>query len=73
MFKRFGKFEIKRAMNEQFFFVLKAANGEVIATSELYKTKQSAQKGINAVKKTLLASVEDKTGKFSKYVKIKTL
>lgn len=73
MFKRFGKFEIKRAMNEQFFFVLKAANGEVIATSELYKTKQSALKGINAVKKTLLASVDDKTGKFSNYVKIKTL
>lgn len=46
-----GKFEIKRQKDGQFYFVLKASNGEVIARSEAYKAKASCQNGIESVKK----------------------
>lgn len=46
-----GKFELKRAANGQFFFNLKAANGQTILTSERYKTKASAENGITSVRK----------------------
>ena len=43
-------YELKAAAHEQFMFNLKAANGEVILTSELYKTKEAALNGIESVK-----------------------
>ena len=43
-------YELKAAAHDQFMFNLKAANGEVILTSELYKTKESALNGIESVK-----------------------
>ncbi|MDX9980895.1 MAG: YegP family protein [Lentisphaeria bacterium] len=46
-----GKFEIKTAANGQFMFNLKAANGEIILTSEMYKAKASALNGVESVKK----------------------
>ena len=46
-----AKYEIKKAKNGQFFFNLKAANGEVILTSEMYKQKEGADSGIESVKK----------------------
>ncbi|HJQ64971.1 MAG TPA: YegP family protein [Gemmatimonadales bacterium] len=45
-----GWFELKPAVGGQFMFNLKAGNGKVILTSELYKAKQSAKKGITSVK-----------------------
>ena len=36
-----GFYELKVAKDGQFMFNLKAANGQVILTSELYKTKAS--------------------------------
>jgi uncharacterized protein len=45
-----AKFEIKASANEQFMFNLKAANGEVILTSETYRQKRSAEQGIASVK-----------------------
>jgi uncharacterized protein YegP (UPF0339 family) len=45
-----GKFELKKSASEQFMFNLKAGNGQVILTSELYKAKDSAENGINSVK-----------------------
>ena len=39
-----GFYELKVAKDGQFMFNLKAANGQVILTSELYKTKASARK-----------------------------
>ena len=39
---------LKTAKNGQFYFNLKAANGEVILTSEMYKQKESAMKGIES-------------------------
>ncbi len=46
-----GKFELKTAKDGQTYFNLKASNGEVILTSEMYKTKASALNGIESVKK----------------------
>ncbi|MCB1204459.1 MAG: YegP family protein [Verrucomicrobiae bacterium] len=46
-----GKFEIKKAKNGQFYFHLKASNGEIILASETYKTKRSARNGIASVQK----------------------
>lgn len=46
-----GKFELKKAKDGQFMFNLKASNGQVILTSELYKTKPSAENGIESVRK----------------------
>lgn len=46
-----GKFELKDAKGGQFVFVLKAANGEPILSSETYKSKSGAMNGIESVKK----------------------
>jgi len=45
------RFVISKASNGQYKWVLKSANGEVIAVSELYVSKAGAQNGINAVKR----------------------
>ena len=45
-----GKFELKKAKDGQFMFNLKAANGQVILTSERYKQKSSAENGIASVR-----------------------
>ncbi len=46
-----GKFEIIKDKRGECRFHLKAANGEIIASSEGYKTKASVQNGIESVKK----------------------
>ena len=43
-------FEIKKSEDGQFYFTLKATNDEIIATSEMYTTKQNCQNGIDSVK-----------------------
>ena len=45
------RFEIKKAANGQFYFVLIAPNNEVIAKSEMYTTKDACRKGIESVKR----------------------
>ena len=45
-----GWFELSKSSNDQFRFVLKAGNGEVILTSELYTTRASAENGIASVR-----------------------
>jgi len=57
-----GKFEIKKAKGGV-MFNLKAGNGEVIATSEIYKTLASCKKGIASVQKNAVAGIEDLTEK----------
>ena len=59
-----GYFELKKS-KEQYMFNLKAANNEIILTSELYKTKESALGGIESVKKNSAsdANFERKTAK----------
>ncbi|MCH3944019.1 MAG: YegP family protein [Atopobiaceae bacterium] len=44
-----GKFIIKTG-DKGFHFVLTAGNGEIIATSQVYKTKESCRKGIESVR-----------------------
>ncbi|HEY9381445.1 MAG TPA: YegP family protein [Burkholderiales bacterium] len=46
-----GSFELKRSKSNDYYFVLKAENGNVILTSEMYKTKDSAENGIASVQK----------------------
>jgi uncharacterized protein len=43
-------FEVSKSKDDQFKFVLKAANSEIILTSELYKTKASVENGIASVR-----------------------
>ncbi|AMV71275.1 YegP family protein [Desulfuromonas carbonis] len=50
-----GKFVIERAKDDHFYFNLKAVNGQVILTSEMYKTKASAQNGIESIQKNAAA------------------
>lgn len=56
-----GKFIIKYT-STGIKFDLKAGNGEVIATSEVYKTEASCRNGIASVQKNApIAAVEDQT------------
>ena len=43
-------FAIKRSNNAQFFFEIKASNGQILCHSETYTTKQSAQHAIDIIK-----------------------
>ncbi len=45
-------FERKIAKDDSFYFNLKAANGEIIGTSEMYKSKGSVETGIASVRST---------------------
>ena len=55
-----GKFEITKDKAGEFRFNLKAGNGQVILSSEGYKTKDACNNGIASVKKNAPdASVED--------------
>lgn len=49
-----GKFVLKKTSNSQYRFNLKAANGEIILTSETYIQKQGALNGIGSVKNNSL-------------------
>jgi uncharacterized protein YegP (UPF0339 family) len=56
-----GKFVLKRS-GDQYMFNLKAGNGEIIATSERYKTKDGALNGIQSVKDNAPgATIDDET------------
>lgn len=56
-----SKFEISATKNGGFRFALKAANGQVISTSQVYKTVVTCKKGIASVKVNALAHIEDQT------------
>lgn len=46
-----GKFEIYESINGEWRFRLKARNGEIIAVSEGYTTKEALYNGIESVQK----------------------
>ncbi len=46
-----GKFEIKKSANGKFHFNLKAANGQIILSSEMYESKSACENGIESVRK----------------------
>ena len=47
-----ARFELKKSSNGKFRWNLLAANGQVIATSQMYESKQAAQNGIRSVRKS---------------------
>ena len=55
-----GKFVVKRT-NTGIKFDLKAGNGEVIATSEVYTTEAACMKGIESVRNCCGGEIEDQT------------
>ena len=55
-----GKFVIK-ATKTGIKFDLKANNGEVIATSEVYTSEAACRKGIESVRTNALSAIEDQT------------
>jgi len=56
-----GKYEVYKDKSGGFRFRLKASNGEVIASSQSYKTKASAMGGVESVKKNAGSPVVDLT------------
>lgn len=46
-----GKFSISQRSNGQYYFSLKAENGEIILTSEGYTSKMGCMNGVDSVKK----------------------
>lgn len=64
-----GKFLIKKT-ETGIVFHLRAANGETIGVSEVYRSEESCKKGIESVMKTSqTAGIEDKTLSRSKELK----
>lgn len=55
-----GKFVVRETATG-FKFDLKAGNGEVIATSEVYTTKAACLKGVESVKNNCVGDIEDQT------------
>ena len=57
-----GKFVLKKGQTGKFHFNLVASNGQVIATSEAYNSKEAALNGIESVRKNAPdAPVDDET------------
>lgn len=61
LLKRKGKYELLKSRDNKFYFVLKAPNGEIIATSEMYSSKQSAINGISSIKTNVDSDIVDYT------------
>ena len=55
-----GKFVVRETATGS-KFDLKAGNGEVIATSEVYSSKAACLKGIESVKNNCVGEIEDQT------------
>jgi uncharacterized protein YegP (UPF0339 family) len=45
-----SKYEVKKNVNGEWYFILKAANGEIVLISESYKNKNGVITGIDSVK-----------------------
>lgn len=64
-----GTFLVSKRKNDEFQFVLKAGNGQVILASEGYTTKAGCDNGIESVRKNSqlderYGKLESKNGKF---------
>lgn len=55
-----GKFEVKE-VKSGVKFNLKAGNGEIVATSEVYTTEAACMKGIASVRRCCVGEIEDQT------------
>ena len=52
-----SKFDRKTSVSDQPYFNLKAGNGEIIGTSEMYSTEAARDNGIESVKKNCASTV----------------
>lgn len=58
-----SKYERKESQSGKFMFNLKATNGQVIGTSQMYESAASRNNGIESVKKNAPdAAIDDTTG-----------
>lgn len=51
-----ARFAVYRSKDDQFYFIFRAANGEILVTSETYTTKQSALNGIASLQRDVAAA-----------------
>lgn len=63
MSERKGKFELFEGTDGQWYFNLLAGNGEVIATSEGYRSKQMAERGIMSVRRNAPGALIEEKGR----------
>lgn len=57
-----ARYERKTSSNGKFYFNLKATNGQVIGTSEMYESENGRENGIESVKKNAPdADIQDET------------
>lgn len=57
-----GKYDRKTSSNGKYYFNLKAANGQIIGSSQMYETESSRDNGIASVKTNAPdATIEDNT------------
>lgn len=57
-----GRFDSKESSNGKFYFNLKASNGQIIGSSQMYESAASRDNGIESVKSNAPdATVEDET------------
>ena len=56
-----AKYQIYKDVGGKYRFRLRAANNKIVAISEAYESKASCKQGIEAVKKSCDASIEDLT------------
>ena len=53
-----ARYEVRESDDGQWYFVLLAANGEIVATSELYTRAEDAQRGIEAAIRAMLEAID---------------
>lgn len=56
-------FEVKEAKDGRCFFNLKATNGQIIGSSQMYKTESGLKNGIASVQKNASEKIKDLTEK----------
>lgn len=57
-----SRYDLRTSVNSKYYFNLKASNGQVIGTSEMYETSAGRDNGIQSVKNNAPnASIEDLT------------
>ncbi len=56
-----ASYERKTSKDDKAYFVLKATNGEIIGTSELYSSTSAAEKGIESCKANGHGPIRDET------------
>lgn len=54
-----SKYDRKTSSNGKFYFNLKAPNGQIIGTSEMYEAELGRENGISSVKSNAIAAIAD--------------